>query len=116
MQKMFLSELIVKMTLLSDILGYFGSFFLTLRFVPIVIDYYNTQYFPFNSYLVLLEFSGDMLLGASGILIGSKPMIITNGICLTITVSLYLHSRYNIHQWFTGKKRPLINTEYESIL
>ena len=84
--------------LLSDILGYIGSMCLALRFVPILQDYYQTQMFPFNSWLVLLEFSADMLLGTSGVLIGSHPMVVSNGICLLVISSLYLHHRWILYK------------------
>ena len=77
---------------LSDLLGYAGSACLALRFIPIVKDYYCNNFFEYNPALIFLEVSADILLGTSGYLIESKPMVIANGICLTVTLSLLVHS------------------------
>ena len=78
---------------ISDILGYAGTACLALRFIPIVKDYYCNNFLEYSNSLIILEICSDILLGASGYLIGSKPMVIANGICLTASLSIIIHHK-----------------------
>ena len=76
---------------LSDFIGYVGSTCLAMRYIPIIKDYVKTRYLPYNPYLECLELFANVMLGISGYMIGSHPMMVTNGWCFGVTIILYSH-------------------------
>ena len=72
----------ISLELLSDIFGFFGIFFLTIRFIPAIIAEIrlirDPNYQAINLYFIIIEVFAATFMMLAAILVGALPFILAN--------------------------------------